>query len=375
MLGEAGVVGEPLHLVDDIYEAAAVPEQWPRVLAALAALVDGMGAGLFSVPANRHIDGARERYICTPSMEQVVADFAALGRPEMNQRSPRAIALRHPGFITDHDGFTEDELRTDPFYAEFLRPRGLGWCAGSAIFVPGGDTLVLSIEREYRRGPVSAAEVATLDTLRPHLARAAAFSARLSLERVQVTTQALGLLGLPAAVLGMRHQMIAANALFDAMVPHVFRDGRDRLSLVNAAADQLLADALMRSAARAGGAVQSIPLPATEERAAMVVHVLPVRGAAHDVFAAARTIVLATPVTAGPAPGRELLEGLFDLTPAEAAVAQGIGLGRTVEEIAAAQGAARETVRTHLRHIFAKTGVHRQAELVHLLGGMWHFEA
>lgn len=368
------MVGGSLQLVDDIYEAAAVPEQWPRVLAALAALVDGMGA-VFSAPAIRHFDGARERYVCTPSMEQVVADFVALGRPEMNQRSPRAIALRHPGFITDHHAFTDDELRTDPFYAEFLRPRGLGWCVGSTIFVPGGDTLVLSIEREYSRGPVSAAEVAALDALRPHLARAATFSARLSLERVQVTTQALGLMGLPAAVLGMRHQLIAANAQFDAMVPHVFRDTRERLVLANGAADQLLLDALMRGAAKAGGAVQSIPLPATQERTAMVVHVLPVRGAAHDVFAAARTILLATPVTAGPAPGRQLLEGLFDLTPAEAVVAQGIGLGRTLEEIAAAQGAARETVKTHLRRVFAKTGVHRQAELVHLLSGMWHFGA
>lgn len=370
------MVGGSHHLIDDIYEAAAVPEQWPHVLASLAALIDGMGAGLFSIPSpsDRLIDPARERYICTPSMEQVVAEFAALGRPEMNQRSPRAIALRHPGFITDHDGFTEYELRTDPFYVEFLRPRGLGWCAGSAIFVPGGDTLVLSIEREYSRGPVSAPQVAALDALRPHLARAAAFSARLSLERVQVTTQALGMMGLPAAVLGMRHQLIAANALFDALVPGVFRDGRERLALANGAADQLLLDALQHSAARAGGAVQSIPLPATEARAAMVVHVLPVRGAAHDVFASARTIVLATPVAAGPAPGRQLLEGLFDLTPAEAVVAQGIGLGRTLDDIAAAQGTARETVRVHLRRVFAKTGVHRQAELVRLLGGTWHFE-
>lgn len=370
------MVGGSLQLIDDIYEAAAVPELWPRVLAALAALVDGMGAGLFSIPATseRLVDPARERYVCTPSMEQMVADFAALGRPELNQRSPRAIARRHPGFLTDHDVFTEDELGKDPFYVDFLRPRGAGWCAGSAIFVPGGDTLLFTVEREYSRGPVSAAEVALLDTLRPHLARAAAFSARLSLERVEVTTQALGLMGLPAAVLGMRHQLIAANALFDALVPRVFRDGRERLSLVNGDADQLLSDALMRAAARADGAVQSIPLPGSQDRDAMVVHVLPVRGAAHDVFASARTIVLATPVAAGPAPGRQLLEGLFDLTPAEAAVAQKIALGQTLEDIAAAQGAARETVRSHLRHVFAKTGVHRQADLVRLLGGMWHFE-
>lgn len=353
------------RIIDEIYEAAAAGDHWPHVLGSLTTLIEGFGAAMFSF---QPVDS---RWVATPAMAQVVADFVALGRPEMNLRSPRAIAMRHPGFLTEDDCFTEEELRTDPFYQEILRPRGLGWCAGSAIFVPGGDTLVVSIERCFEQGPVSRSEVAVLDQLRPHIARAAAFSGRLALERARAAAEALGLLGLPAGVLGRGHRLLAANGLFEALIPHIFRDQRERLSLVNGAADLLLADALARDAARVGGGVLSIPLPACEGNAAMVVHVLPIRGAAHDVFTSASAIVLATPVTASRAPGQQLLEGLFDLTPAEARVARAISEGATVEKIAAMLGTSRETIRAQLKGVFAKTGTHRQAELVRLLAGTW----
>lgn len=362
------MVGEPQQLIDEIYEAAAVADQWPRVLGSLASMFGSYGAVVVSSQRDAN------HWVCTPSLAQALADFAALGRPEMNLRATRAIARRHPGFLTDQDMFTEEELQSDPFYMEVLRPSGLGWCAGSAIFVPGGDTLIVSVERQYSRGPISGTEVAALDVLRPHIARAVTFSARLGLERVRAATEALGLLGLPAAVLGGRHRLLIANALFEALIPHVFRDQRERLSLVNTAADTLLADALARDAVRAEGAVQSIPLPAVEGREALVVHLLPIRGAARDIFSSASAIVLATPVTASLAPAQQLLEGLFDLTPAEARVARGIGEGETVEKIAAGLGISPQTIRAQLKSVFAKTGTHRQVELVRLLNGVRHFE-
>lgn len=338
-------------------------DRWPRALSSIASLVDGFGAAMFSF---QPVDG---RWVATPSMAPVVAEFTALGRPEMNIRSPRAIALRHPGFITDFEGCTEEEIENHPFYKEFLRPRGLGWCAGTVIFVPGGDTLVTSIERSFDRGPVSRAEVAVLDQIRPHLARAAAFSARLALERVRAAAEALGVLGLPAAVLGTRHQLIVCNAMFHALVPDIFLDGRERLTLVDSAADRLLADALARDAVRAGGGVLSIPLPANESRPAMVVHVLPIRGSARDIFTSASAIILATPVVPSNAPAQQLLEGLFDLTPGESRVARAISQGETVQKISTSLGISQETVRAQLKAVFSKTGTHRQAELVRLLAG------
>ena len=120
-------------------------------------------------------------------------------------------------FLTDLDGFTHAELDRTPMYTEFLRPRGLGWCAGTTIRVPGGDTLVFSVEKAFDRGPVAASAVKVLDELRPDLARAIVLSARLGLERARATVDAFQLLGLPAVVLLADGRVLAANPALHAL--------------------------------------------------------------------------------------------------------------------------------------------------------------
>ncbi|WP_342363267.1 helix-turn-helix transcriptional regulator [Terrarubrum flagellatum] len=62
-----------------------------------------------------------------------------------------------------------------------------------------------------------------------------------------------------------------------------------------------------------------------------------------------------------------LLCELFDLTPAEAAVAHRLANGLSLEETAEALSISRNTVRAHLRSIFSKSGITRQTELVRLM--------
>jgi DNA-binding CsgD family transcriptional regulator len=63
------------------------------------------------------------------------------------------------------------------------------------------------------------------------------------------------------------------------------------------------------------------------------------------------------------------LERDFRLTAAEARLALHIADGGDLAGYAEAQGVALGTARTHLKAVFAKTGVHRQAELVGRLAG------
>lgn len=72
-------------------------------------------------------------------------------------------------------------------------------------------------------------------------------------------------------------------------------------------------------------------------------------------------------------PGRRLrlaapdLEKLFDLSPAEARLAQLLADGLSMEEAALQLGVSRNTVRSQLQAVFAKTGTNRQGDLVRLL--------
>jgi DNA-binding CsgD family transcriptional regulator len=66
----------------------------------------------------------------------------------------------------------------------------------------------------------------------------------------------------------------------------------------------------------------------------------------------------------------ELVQSLFDLTPAEARVARGLASGRTVDQLAGDAGVSPNTVRVQVRGVLEKTGCERQTDVVALLGGL-----
>jgi DNA-binding CsgD family transcriptional regulator len=72
-----------------------------------------------------------------------------------------------------------------------------------------------------------------------------------------------------------------------------------------------------------------------------------------------------------PAPAQRLKTAVrrYELTPAEARVVNTLLAGRTIGSAARALGISEATVKTHLQHIFDKTGTRRQVDLVKLLAG------
>jgi DNA-binding CsgD family transcriptional regulator len=78
--------------------------------------------------------------------------------------------------------------------------------------------------------------------------------------------------------------------------------------------------------------------------------------------------MVAVPIIIGDSPDPLVLEGLFDLTTAEARVARAISVGQSVNTIAAENSVSLETVRSQLKSVMQKTGTHRQSELAALLG-------
>jgi DNA-binding CsgD family transcriptional regulator len=109
--------------------------------------------------------------------------------------------------------------------------------------------------------------------------------------------------------------------------------------------------------------VRSFPVRDTGAEAIMVAHVIPIRLSARDIFVRCAAALVLTPVTQPQAPPVELVQSLFDLTPAEARVAH-------VDDIATNGGVSRSTILTQLRRVREKTGCNRQAEVVALLTGI-----
>jgi DNA-binding CsgD family transcriptional regulator len=251
-----------------------------------------------------------------------------------------------------------------------LTPRGLGWRIATAIPMPSGEMIAFEFHRAADSGPADPKTVKQLDALRPHLSRASLLSGRLALEQARSAAMALELIGLPAAVLGSAGRPLAVNPLFERLMPQVVRDRRERLHLENAAADGLFAAALSTHASFGEGrTTHSIPMPATRTEPAMILHIVPVRGAALDVFSGAKCILVVTPVVPKAVPSAEAIQGLFDLTPAEARVARAVAEGSGLATMAAKFRVSRETVRSQVRSVLAKTGLSKRSDLASMLAG------
>jgi DNA-binding CsgD family transcriptional regulator len=282
----------------------------------------------------------------------------------------RLFAQRHSGFLIDVDFLTREELEQDPIYRNMWQAQGgVGWAMATAIPIPTGENAMFALSRRTECGPFERASAQRLDELRPHLARSALLSARLQLERARVASQTLAALGLPALVVNEQCKVLAANHLIEALTGYVLWRAQDRVSLEDKAADQLLRGAIA-AIDLAGGPVRSFPVRHTGAEAMMIAHVVPIRLSARDIFVRCAAVLVLTPVTLPQAPPVELVQSLFDLTPAEARVARSLTAGATLDDIAASGGVSRNTVRTQLRGVLEKTGCVRQAEVVALLSGI-----
>jgi DNA-binding CsgD family transcriptional regulator len=100
-----------------------------------------------------------------------------------------------------------------------------------------------------------------------------------------------------------------------------------------------------------------------------IAHVLPLAsgGLGTPSGMRATAAVLVVPAVAPPIGNLTAVAECLRLTPAEARIVAKLTAGATLAEAAAALGIADTTAKTHLTHIFSKTGVARQVELIALI--------
>ena len=96
----------------------------------------------------------------------------------------------------------------------------------------------------------------------------------------------------------------------------------------------------------------------------LALHVKPVssRDAAHRSRRVAALVLIVDPVSRARIEP-DLVEAMLGLTPTETEIAVMLAQGQTLHQIAAGTGRGYSTVRTHLKHIFAKLGGSRQFEV------------
>lgn len=347
-----------LKTLDLIYEAAFVPERWREVLDVMANGAGGHGTALFNTGKTA------ARSLASDSLADLTQKMVNEGWLGRNSRAARLLTIEHEGFINEADYFTAEDYNSQPIFTQVMQPLGYGFGTSTFITAPSGDRMIFAVEKKAATGPVTTSAILYLDSLRPHLARAAMMSSRLEFERVRAATEALQIAGLPAAVLRADGVALAVNDLLERMSPRIVTAAFDRIRFQHAPANSFLARLLERSRVAHSGASGSLPLPRVEDHPAAVVHVVPVEGGARDIFTNAALFMIITPVDRQRLPSADIIRGLFDLTPAEAKVARELATGSDVAAVAEHLSVGRETVRSHVKAILSKTGMSRQADFI-----------
>ena len=349
-------------LVECIYEAAFVPDEWPNVLGKIAARANATTGELQVLT-----DGRPPFWRATELTRDMLGSFIASGQWQSCERPLQFLRTGHPGFLRDTDVLTPEQIERDPV-GRIFADLGLGWQVATVIPMPTGEGVGLTFERRLETGRATDDDVSRLDGLRPHLARATLIAARLRLERAQATVSTLEKLALPAAVINGRGRGVASNEQFEAMGDLFLPVAFDGVAIADAAANRLFQDALSVAGSHREPLVRSIPVRRGADQTATVLHMLPLRRAAHDIFSQADILVLMTEIRPqGNVPSVRLLSVLFDLSPAEARLASAIAAGQSLKSTASEMAIEYNSARTYLARIFSKTGTSQQSELVALL--------
>ncbi|TDK29908.1 LuxR family transcriptional regulator [Rhizobium deserti] len=346
-------------LVDAVYEAAFLSDRWADVLDRLAKDVGAEG----TILAN--ISDPTAPWIASDGVAQLYECFFQGGWAYNNAKTMALLDNAHPGFISDALYLGEDWMAQQAVYRDFYWKHGFGYAAGTTIRIPSGDVIGISIEKKRELGPVVQQDLDRLDILRPHLARAALLGSQLQFARIEAALQALQLASLPAAMVRNNGTMIECNSLFHAFTGHIVFQPSDGLRFKSRAADTAYRSFLEAWRNR-GGSISgaSWPIKGSSDAAPAVAHLVPIKGAARDIFLRTAFFLIITPVHRSNLPSVEIIQGLFDLTPTEAKIGRKLAGGETIDSTARSFGISVETVRSHVKAILSKSGMSRQTDFV-----------
>jgi len=355
-----------LHLIEQAFAKAATDfNEWGNALATLVAETNGYGAVLLNT-GSRAIPG-------TPMTDSLQAGSEVYFRDGWYLRDERfrgVPTLMRDGVCDDLDVMDADSIKRHPYYQEFLAPLGLSSFAGIRV-AAGDDLWCISLQRKATDERFSPNEKSKLATLSNSLSSFAAVSRALGFAASNAALEAFEIGGSAVLLINERGEVIRATAAAERLLRGGIRIVRKRLVSVDIDSTMALDRALHNLLWTRSEAALSPPVALWREAAMpLLAYPLKLANLASNPFAEGRALIVLVDPGRRSRPPEETLRGVFKLTTAEARLAARLAAGAELNDISQELGIAKETGRHHLKSIFTKTHVRRQAELVALLAGL-----
>ncbi|MYE10884.1 MAG: helix-turn-helix transcriptional regulator [Gammaproteobacteria bacterium] len=363
------------RILASLHEAALDPARWPGFSAVADEALGVHGQSLlFGDGVSNEDARIAFHWICThgerrPDLERL---YYGTYYP-LDERVPRLRHAPDGQLLHNTEVFTERELTTSPVHDVFSRVH----CANAMnvrLEGPRGSRIMWMVQDPIHDDGWSSAQLDLMRRLLPHIRQTV---------RVQVALGRAGILGmtlerlLEATGLGViqldrRARIVAANDRARSLLQAgdvLFDTGGCLFAQTppaNAQLQDLLARALPPFGARgAGGSMIARRPPGQPPQ---VLHVIPVGGGETDPGAwPVAALVLLPDVPQASDLDVAAVAATLRFTRAESQVAVLLARGMTVREVASATGRRESTVRSHVKHMFTKHGLTRQADLVRLV--------
>ena len=305
--------------------------------------------------------------------EELEREYLEVYHP-IDERVPRVRRLPDSRLVHVTDLYTAEELKTSPTYNEIMRRGSHQNSLNVRLEVSDGAHITWALGDPAASDGWGSSEIAMIERLLPHIRQF--IRVRQTLVRSEAReTSATALLDNPrigVLHLDRRGRIMEVNDRARSILGQ--GDGLsegDGMLRAGEAADRRRLERLVASALPDSGAVAaggSMPLGRGPGSPPLVLHVKPVAVPQPD-YGARHTAALILIVE----PGRghridpDLVAGILGLTPMEARVAVWLAQGRSVREMAEATGHTEGSIYWHLKQIYRKQPISRQADLVRLV--------
>ncbi|MFO1070159.1 MAG: helix-turn-helix transcriptional regulator [Geminicoccaceae bacterium] len=359
-----------LGLVELCYASVASEAEWATFTAAASAAFDAPVAAVCTI--TRNPDGFDW------AMAHGFDEAAFAEAVERATDDPRAALyeLLQPGqgyIYDDVHGHDIAGIKRTAYYEHVLTRLDVLWCLTARIDEARDLEGFIALHRSERADRFTSTDLREAEVLARHVGRARRLQLDLELAEARVALQADLLDRLPVGLVllkgGLRVLQMNAAARRIVEARDGFAYGLGRISVADGDTARRL-EQLVGAAERGrlDGVGGVLPVPRHAGRPAYAVSVVRcVSGLARAVGTGATVLLaISDPLRAAGVDARTL-RALWPLTAAEAQLALALAAGQELDEIARRQGIALSTARAHLRHLLAKTGTRRQADLVRLI--------
>jgi DNA-binding CsgD family transcriptional regulator len=362
----------PEQLLDLIYDTATDGSLWSEALTQIADLTGSQGGMLYG-----QVIGASKVYFGHNGRLSAESDRVYRARHIQNPHSLYMDNQPVGALVASDDIISLAELQKTAFYDEVLRPQNVAHTAMIPLEKRRGFTAAFNLCRTVAQGPFEKSQMDTLRRLLPHMRRSTALGFRLqgyrALQRAE--SEVLDRLSAGVILLDRSAKVILANRAARSLSSDggPLRLRRDGVVAFSAPSSRQL-DELVQSALRGvPAATMSIPHPIDGRLVTLFVSSVRSRDidrfASLDMRDAAAMIFVFDPAGSVEVPPTWIMDS-YRLTMAEARVALHAASGRSVTAIGAQLNISPNTVKTHLRRVFAKTGVSGQAELAAIIASL-----